>query len=176
MRYLANLHPTKLGLYGVLSIADLYCTYVLVQQSNGGAYEANPIAAAWLTWFGWKGLVTFKALMVFVVAIVVAVISAYRPQAGAFVLKVACTALVGVVIYSWSVMHVVAGDIARANKQMGACSHIQRVRHGAAKRILTLDDAPSVNAAWVDASPSLDPAESPAARRVPWVHRRVGVP
>jgi len=45
-----------LGFYAVLSVVDFVFTFALIRLSGGAAYEANPVAAAWLDRFGWPGL------------------------------------------------------------------------------------------------------------------------
>jgi hypothetical protein len=128
MRYMVNFHPAKLALYTALSIADLYCTYVLVQQTNGSAYEANPLAAVWLSRYGWSGLAFFKLMAVAFVTVVAMGVSWTRPNAGAFVLKFACTTTMVVILYSWMMMHVVARDLSGASNQVGSCFHIRGAR------------------------------------------------
>jgi hypothetical protein len=120
MYRLSHVLSAKLTLYSILSIADLYCTYVLIQQTHGCVYEANPIAAVWLSRFGWHGLAWFKGLAVAFVAGVAAIISHYRPRAGDFVLKFGCGAMIVVIVYSWSIMHVLAGDLNRKTDQVGS--------------------------------------------------------
>jgi hypothetical protein len=95
-----NLHPAKLVLFALLSVADLFMTWQLVQATDGKVYESNPVANAWLTSFGWAGLTVFKALAMLLVALTAAYVSIYRPRAGGGILTFACTATAFVVLYS----------------------------------------------------------------------------
>jgi hypothetical protein len=97
-------HPGKLSLYLTLSVADLLLTYHLLQQSGGSVYEGNPIANAWLSAYGWAGLILFKAMAVLIAGGAAAFISVYQPQRGGYVLKFACCALALVVLYSFSLV------------------------------------------------------------------------
>ena len=95
-------------LFVVLSLADLLLTgYLLnksqvIHKSNEVIYEGNPIANAWLLRFGWRGLVIFKALAMWVVGGVALYVSSYRPRLGAFVLVFACLVVSAVLFYSYS--------------------------------------------------------------------------
>lgn len=90
--------------YFVLSVADLYLTYRLVQQSGGRVYESNPIANAWLTAYGWIGLAMFKAVAIGLVSSVAVFVSYTRPRLGGAILNFACMAVAGVVLYSCSLL------------------------------------------------------------------------
>ena len=51
-------------LFSILSVCDLFFTWLLLQCPNGKFQECNPLAAAWkLNRYGWSGLVVFKLLM-----------------------------------------------------------------------------------------------------------------
>jgi hypothetical protein len=93
-------HPTKLVLFALLSVADLFMTWQLVQATDGKVYESNPVANAWLTSFGWVGLTIFKTLAMLLVALTAVYISFHRPKTGGRVLIFACTATFLVVAYS----------------------------------------------------------------------------
>jgi hypothetical protein len=95
-----TIHPGKLSLYSMLSLADFFLTYHLVQQGGGEVYESNPIANAWLSAFGWAGLVIYKALAVLVVVGVVVIISRSRPRTSGNILLFGCCIVGGVVLYS----------------------------------------------------------------------------
>lgn len=94
------LHPVRLTLYSLLSIADLGLTYALIQQGNGEVYESNPIAEAWLNSYGWTGLALFKLAIILIVAAVAAIVSRSRPRTGGHILTFACLAVALVVGYS----------------------------------------------------------------------------
>jgi hypothetical protein len=93
-------HPGKLLLFVLLSMADLFLTWLLVTGTGGQVYESNPVANYWLASYGWLGLGVFKAGMVSVVSTLVLVISRYRPRTGERVLLFACSTLTVVVLYS----------------------------------------------------------------------------
>ncbi len=99
-----TLHLRKLILFKALSLADLVLTWHLLQHGKGNVYESNPIANAWLSWYGWIGLVIFKLVAVFFVACLCVVISFYRPRAGGRVLIFACSILAMVILYSCSLL------------------------------------------------------------------------
>jgi hypothetical protein len=95
-----HLHPAKLILFALLSVADLFMTWQLVQASGGKVYESNPVANAWLVSFGWTGLTVFKALSMVMVAAAAIYVSLYRPRIGGGILIFACAATAYVVGYS----------------------------------------------------------------------------
>ncbi len=95
-------HFGKLFVFALLSFADLFLTWHLLEQGTGQVYESNPIARWWLEQHGWLGLVLFKLGVVVVVAGLALLISRYRPRAGGCVLTFACSAVALVVLYSSS--------------------------------------------------------------------------
>jgi hypothetical protein len=97
-------HPRKLALFTALSLADLALTWLLLEQPSRGAYESNPVAAWWLSCFGWAGLAAFKASTVLLVAAVTQVVARHRPHAAGRILTFACLALLSVVLYSGSLL------------------------------------------------------------------------
>jgi hypothetical protein len=84
----------------MLSVADLALTYALIRDGDGQVYESNPIAEAWLSAYGWSGLVLFKLLIILIVAALAAVVSLSRPRTGGHILTFACLAVAVVVAYS----------------------------------------------------------------------------
>ena len=82
-----------------LSCLDFFLTWHLLHMA-GGVYESNPIARAWLTSFGWRGLVVFKALGVLLVALPCALITVHYPGLGRRILNFGCVATLGVILYS----------------------------------------------------------------------------
>lgn len=88
-----------LGLFVLLSLADFALTLALL-LNKPGAYEANPVAAAWLDKYGWRGLAGFKTLSVLVVAVALGMVSWRRPRLGAVCVVIACLALLAVAVYS----------------------------------------------------------------------------
>src|SRR5262249_23680654 len=93
-------HTPKLFVFSLLSCADVCLTHHLVENGNGTFYEGNPIASAWLSAYGWTGLITFKGIAVGIVASVTVILSLQRPQAAQRLLNFACIAVGAVVIYS----------------------------------------------------------------------------
>jgi hypothetical protein len=97
-------HPGKLAAYATLSLLDLGLTYQLVQKTGGTVYEGNPIANAWLAAYGWKGLVLFKLLAMILVGGTVLLIAFQRSRLAGHILTFGCMVLVGVVLYSCSLL------------------------------------------------------------------------
>jgi hypothetical protein len=93
-------HPFRLTLFTLLSVADLGLTYALIRDGEGQVYESNPIAAAWLSSYGWAGLVLFKVAIILIVAALVALVSLSRPRTGGHILTFACIMVAAVVGYS----------------------------------------------------------------------------
>jgi hypothetical protein len=98
-----GIKPLPLGrlfLFALLSGADLFLTWRLVQQGDGLVYESNPLANWWLRHYGWLGLVAYKGLAVGLVLGLWAVVVRYRPNTGGWMLTFACSAVAVVVLYS----------------------------------------------------------------------------
>lgn len=89
-----------LGLFGILGAVDFIQTYALIAHGDGLTYESNPVAAAWLDRYGWKGLLFFKAGCVIVFALVVFILRRHRPRTGAVLVTVGCLAVLAVTLYS----------------------------------------------------------------------------
>jgi hypothetical protein len=89
-----------LALCGLLSVADLSLTRVLIKATDGAIYEGNPMAALWLQRFGWYGLAFYKAATLVPFVASVALLARYRPRTGAWVVTLACLALTLVTSYS----------------------------------------------------------------------------
>src|SRR5947209_1176746 len=83
-----------------LSLLDLVLTWRLVGGTGGAVYEANPVAAAVLSRFGWLGLSLFKAGCVGVALGAIGLVGWLRPGLGSRLLSFACPALLGLVSYS----------------------------------------------------------------------------
>jgi hypothetical protein len=98
-------HPCKLALFAVVSVADLLMTWQLIQATNGQVYETNPLANAWLCSFGWGGLAVFKGLAVFLVMLSAICVSLYRPKVGSRILVFASSVTGAVVLYSCYLCH-----------------------------------------------------------------------
>lgn len=95
-----TLYPAKVGLFGFLSLLDLFLTWRLLRWGGGQVYESNPVASWWLDRYDWIGLVAFKGLTVLLAVALLAVVARYRPRAGGRALTFACAAAAAVVLYS----------------------------------------------------------------------------
>ncbi|MFL5340889.1 MAG: DUF5658 family protein [Gemmataceae bacterium] len=85
-------------LFIVLSALDFTLTWLLLRR--GSAAEANPVAAWWLTHFGWLGLGAFKAATVVTFVVLVGVVARRRPALSRRMVAFACAAVAIVVVYS----------------------------------------------------------------------------
>jgi hypothetical protein len=52
-----------LMLFSILSACDLFFTWLLLQWPGGKFQEGNPLASAWLSRYGWSGLIAYKTGM-----------------------------------------------------------------------------------------------------------------
>src|SRR5262249_28849632 len=111
----ARLHYRKLIVFGILSVLDLLLTWRLVQASGGQIYESNPVASAWLSEYGWQGLIVFKASLVVLIGLVVVLISIHRPDYGGRILIFACSVTAAVVLYSFYLSQFV--NVSDANRR-----------------------------------------------------------
>ncbi len=93
-------HPYRQFLFVLLSLADLALTCWLLDHSRGQVYEANPLARWWLVRYWATGLACFKAAVVLLVLVLMAVIAHFRPWAAGRILEVSCAILVLVVLHS----------------------------------------------------------------------------
>lgn len=99
--------PTfRLLVFALLSLLDLIETWLLLNPSGGRfrIVEGNPVAAAWLNRFGWKGLVVFKASAMVLLAVVAVLIWLHRPRFGRWVLTLACLLVGLVALYSYRLL------------------------------------------------------------------------
>jgi hypothetical protein len=94
----------QLLLYAALSLVDLALTNRLLERAEGHVYESNPVANAWLSAYGWTGLVAFKLTCVALVISVAVVLWIRRPRLGGHLLTFSCTAVALVVLYSCSLV------------------------------------------------------------------------
>jgi hypothetical protein len=95
-----KLSLVTLSAFIVLSLADLILTRVLLTQSGGEIYEANPLANLILSNFGWAGLTAFKFGMVLMISGIMVYVAYYQPKTAQ---RLACFAVLligGVVGYS----------------------------------------------------------------------------
>jgi hypothetical protein len=94
------LHPWKLVLFSLLSIADFAFTWHLVDRSEGTVFESNPLASICLTSLGWTGVASFKTLCVLLVAVAALFVSGRRPRLGGGILHLGCAVTGAVAFYS----------------------------------------------------------------------------
>jgi hypothetical protein len=94
----------RLTVFIVLSLADLFLTWLLIRYSGGQIGENNPIASVWLARFGWEGLVVFKVAAMSVVGAAAVLIWARRPRLGKWLLTLGCLLVGMVVLYSYSLL------------------------------------------------------------------------
>jgi hypothetical protein len=83
-----------------LSGVDFAQTYALIRHSDAAVYEANPVAAAWLDGYGWRGLAIFKAGTILLFLGATAILAYRRPRVGIAVIGVACLVLLLVTVRS----------------------------------------------------------------------------
>ena len=86
--------------FSALSLADLMLTWTLLRSTGGAIYETNPIANAWLTNYGWLGLIVFKLLTVLLFASACVLVSYYRPGKVTQLVNLGCFLVGAVVLYS----------------------------------------------------------------------------
>lgn len=95
-----KLSLVTLSAFIVLSLADLVLTRVLLTQSGGDIYEANPLANLILTNFGWAGLTAFKFGMVLMISGIMVYVAYYQPKTARRLVGFAALLMAGVVGYS----------------------------------------------------------------------------
>ncbi|HQR07295.1 MAG TPA: DUF5658 family protein [Gemmatales bacterium] len=84
----------------VLSLADLILTRILLTQSGGDVYEANPLANLILSKYGWAGMTAFKFGMVLMISGIMVYVAYYQPKTAGRLLCFAVLLMAGVVGYS----------------------------------------------------------------------------
>ncbi len=89
-----------LAAFLVLSLADLILTKMLLEQSGGAIYEANPLADLIIQQLGWGALTFFKLGMVGMVASIIIYIACHQPATARKLVSFACVLMSGVVGYS----------------------------------------------------------------------------
>ncbi len=89
-----------LSAFIVLSVADLILTRILLTQSGGEIYEANPLANLILSQFGWVGLTAFKFGMVLMISGIMIYVSYYQPKTARRLVCFAALLMASVVGYS----------------------------------------------------------------------------
>ncbi len=99
-------------LYVLLSAADLFVTYYLLQQEieHGQFVESNPVARYFLDGWGIRGMIYFKFGMVAVVCVLTQLIARWRPRTARLVLIFAIVVVTYVLVYSVRLYRTHAGD------------------------------------------------------------------
>ena len=95
-----KLSLATLAAFLVLSLADLILTRILLTQSGGDIYEANPLANLILSKFGWTGLTAFKFGMVLMISAIMVIVAYYQPKTARRLVCFAALLMAGVVGYS----------------------------------------------------------------------------
>src|SRR3954454_15498628 len=88
-----------LACYIALSATDLLFTSALL-KGDCEAYEANPVAAAFLERHGLRGLAFYKMGGVVVFLGAVALVARRRPKVAAGLVTLGCSVILSVVLYS----------------------------------------------------------------------------
>ena len=89
-----------LGIMFCLSLLDLFLSWKLIGPDGDQLFEINPIAAWWLTNYGWMGMALFKLGVTLFLGVAMTVIAWRRPRTGERVLVFAIGAQSTVVVYS----------------------------------------------------------------------------
>jgi len=89
-----------LAAFIILSLADLLLTRILLTQSGGDIYEANPLANLILHAAGWGGLTAFKFFMVVMISAIIVYVAYYQPKTARRLVSFAATLMASVVGYS----------------------------------------------------------------------------
>src|SRR5436190_1129064 len=96
IRFFADL----IAVFAVLSVADLYLTWKLIEVQQSEIIESNPLASRILKDFGWIGLSVFKTAMVVAIgAAAVAVVRRCR-RMGELLMVFGCGAQGAIVVTS----------------------------------------------------------------------------
>ena len=96
----AAAHQQESLRYVLVSVLDLFMTYLLLCQSEVRFVEANPIARFFIYGWGFKGMVYFKLGMVALVCVISQIVAQKRPRMAKWLLNWATVVVAGVVIYS----------------------------------------------------------------------------
>jgi hypothetical protein len=126
-RALARLpHPGKHLLLALLGLADLALTLALIRHGAGVIYEANPVAAWWMSRHGWAGLAACKAVSLLTGSGLCVVISWRRPRAAGRVLTLGCAATAAVVLYSGHLAVACSGPLDRVRELQESDAQLDR--------------------------------------------------
>ena len=83
----------------LISVLDIFTTYVLLRF---GAIESNPLANYVLQFWGFRGMIAFKLMIVAVVCIIAQLVATRKPPTARFLLVTGSVLTGAVVIYSVS--------------------------------------------------------------------------
>ena len=90
-----------LMLFSILSFCDLFLTWLLLQCPNGRFQEGNPLAAAWLSRYGWSGLIVYKVLMAVTFMGASLYVCHSQPRKGDRLVNTGCLLIGAVLAYSY---------------------------------------------------------------------------
>ena len=88
----------------LVSMLDVFMTYVLLCQPGGRFVESNPVAGYFIYGWGVKGMVGFKLSMTALVCVISQIVFQRRPLVAKWLLNGATLVVAGVVIYSLMLM------------------------------------------------------------------------
>lgn len=99
------LYETELSWFILVGALDVFMTYLILRYSAEGRtqnrlIEGNPVARWVLQTWGIRGMVTFKFIMVAIVAVIAEAVGRKRPHVGRNLLRFGTLVVGGVVIYS----------------------------------------------------------------------------
>ena len=86
--------------YVLVSVLDLFMTYILLAQKGMHFIESNPVAGRFFADYGLKGMVYFKFAMVALVCVIAQIVVRRRPLVAKWLLNWATLVVAGVVVYS----------------------------------------------------------------------------
>ena len=100
--------------YVLVSVLDLFMTYILLAQKGMHFIESNPVAGRFFADWGFKGMVYFKIAMVLLVCVIAQIVVRRRPRTAKWLLNGATLVVAGVVVYSFVLLlkHGNVGDAA----------------------------------------------------------------
>jgi hypothetical protein len=101
----------------LVSVLDVFMTYILLRQPGDRFVESNPIARYFIYGWGVKGMVYFKLSLVALVCVISQVVVRRRPLVAKWLLNGATLVVAGVVIYSLMLL-VRHGDVGGASEVM----------------------------------------------------------
>lgn len=93
-------HQQETLRFVLVSVLDIFMTYILLVQPGGQFVESNPIARYFIYGWGVKGMVGFKLSMTGLVCVISQVVASHRPRTAKWLLNGATIVVAAVVVYS----------------------------------------------------------------------------